>query len=53
VLSVTYTGSEIEDASRDIEPEQQIMLRFDLKHLGQFQTDASGIAGLLNSDSES
>lgn len=52
VLSVTYTGSEIEDPDRDIEPDQQIMIRFDLKHLGQFQTESS-IAGLLNSDSES
>ncbi len=37
-LSVTYTETFIQD--RDIEPQQTVMLRFELKHLGAFNVDS-------------
>ncbi|MEO1793321.1 MAG: LPS-assembly protein LptD, partial [Pseudomonadota bacterium] len=40
VLSVTYTESRIEDEN-GVDDDQTIMVRFDLKHLGQFQTSTS------------
>lgn len=51
VLSVSYQGSFIEDAENDIEQNSTIMLRFDLKHLGQFQT-TSNLSALFDSDNE-
>ncbi|MDQ8700391.1 LPS-assembly protein LptD [Hyphomicrobium sp. LHD-15] len=59
MLSATYSETFITDASRDIEPDQVVMLRFEFKHLGGFnyQTnvvdfmggeDASSIGGALN-----
>lgn len=59
MLSATYSETFITDESRDIEPDQVVMLRFEFKHLGGFnyQTnvvdfmggeDASSIGGALN-----
>ncbi|MEL6227096.1 MAG: LPS assembly protein LptD, partial [Pseudomonadota bacterium] len=50
VLAVSYTETRIEDESRDLEPDRTIMVRFDLKHIGQFQTNTS-INSLLEADS--
>ena len=36
MLSVTYQETFITDASRDIQPDQTVMLRFEFKHLGGF-----------------
>jgi LPS-assembly protein len=36
VLSATYSESFITDEKRDIEPDRTFMLRFELKHIGQF-----------------
>jgi LPS-assembly protein len=36
VLTATYIETRITDATRDIKPDQTIMLRFELKHLGEF-----------------
>ena len=41
VLTATYIESRIEDISRDIRPDRTIMLRFELKHLGEFGYTAS------------
>jgi len=38
-LSVTYNETFIRD--RDIEPDERVMLRFELKHLGAFDVDAT------------
>ncbi|RMF09930.1 MAG: LPS-assembly protein LptD [Alphaproteobacteria bacterium] len=38
-LTVTYSESFIRD--QDIEPEERVMLRFELKHLGAFDVDAT------------
>jgi LPS-assembly protein len=51
VLSVSYRGSYIEDKDNDITQSDTIMLRFDLKHLGQFQT-SSNLSALFDSDNE-
>lgn len=40
-LSVTYTETFVRD--RDIQPDERVMLRFELKHLGAFNVDAGGI----------
>ncbi|MGH6815440.1 MAG: LPS-assembly protein LptD, partial [Hyphomicrobiaceae bacterium] len=42
VLTATYTETFINDPSRDIVPDRSVMLRFELKHLGEFRykTDA-------------
>ena len=40
-LSVTYSETFIRD--RDIEPDERVMLRFELKHLGAFDVDAGGL----------
>lgn len=40
-LSVIYTETFIRD--RDIEPNQQVMLRFELKHLGAFDVDGPSL----------
>ncbi len=50
VLSVTYTSRNLENAAGDIENDDTVMLRFDLKHIGQFQTQA-GLDLLDGSDS--
>ena len=36
MLSATYSETFIEDVYRDIRPDQVVMLRFELKHLGGF-----------------
>lgn len=36
MLSATYAQSSIRDINRDIRPDQVVMLRFELKHLGGF-----------------
>ncbi|MGI9521285.1 MAG: LPS-assembly protein LptD, partial [Hyphomicrobiaceae bacterium] len=36
VLTTTYTQSNIEDPNRDITRDQTILLRFELKHIGEF-----------------
>lgn len=36
VLTASYTQTEYYDKARDIRPDQTVMLRFELKHLGQF-----------------
>ncbi|MGD9803685.1 MAG: LPS-assembly protein LptD [Hyphomicrobiaceae bacterium] len=36
VLTASYTQTHIDNPSLDIRPDQTIMLRFELKHLGQF-----------------
>ena len=36
MLSATYSETYINDPQRDIEPDQVVMLRFELKHLGGF-----------------
>jgi len=36
VLTASYIQTEINDPLRDIRPDQTVMLRFELKHLGQF-----------------
>ncbi|MEM1306579.1 MAG: LPS-assembly protein LptD [Pseudomonadota bacterium] len=51
VLAVSYSESRIDDPTRDVEPDQTVMIRFDLKHLGQFQTQ-SNIATLLEADGD-
>lgn len=40
-LSVTYTETFVRD--RDIQPDERVMLRFELKNLGAFNVDAGGI----------
>ncbi len=42
VLTASYTETFLRDVERDIEPDRTIMLRFELKHLGDFsyKTDA-------------
>lgn len=40
VLSVAYTSSYVDEAAPDIERDQTVSLRFSLKHLGEFQTNA-------------
>lgn len=40
VLSVAYTSSYVDDAAPDIERDQTVSLRFNLKHLGEFGTNA-------------
>jgi LPS-assembly protein len=42
VLTASYTQTHIENQALDIRPDQTIMLRFELKHIGQFsyKTDA-------------
>ena len=42
VLTATYTETFINDPARDIVPDRSVMLRFELKHLGEFRykTDA-------------
>ncbi|MDH3581507.1 MAG: LPS assembly protein LptD, partial [Hyphomicrobiales bacterium] len=42
-LSVSYNETFIRD--RDIEPDEQVLLRFELKHLGAFDVDASSVGG--------
>ncbi len=42
-LSVTYQEQFIRD--RDIEPDERVMLRFELKHLGAFDVDAGSVGG--------
>ncbi|MEM9028206.1 MAG: LPS-assembly protein LptD [Pseudomonadota bacterium] len=41
VLSVSYTSTNLDEAESDIENDQTVMIRFDLKHLGQFQAKSS------------
>ncbi len=36
-LSATYTRSGIDDPARDLEPDDTILFRFELKHLGAYQ----------------
>jgi LPS-assembly protein len=36
VLTATYIESHIVDVTRDVKPDRTIMLRFELKHLGEF-----------------
>jgi LPS-assembly protein len=36
VLTATYTETFIENAALDLRPDRTVMLRFELKHLGQF-----------------
>ena len=36
-LSATYTRSNIDDPARDLEPDDTILFRFELKHLGAYQ----------------
>lgn len=42
VLTATYTETFIENAALDLKPDRSLMLRFELKHLGEFKykTDA-------------
>jgi LPS-assembly protein len=40
-LSVTYSETFVRD--RDIQPDERLMFRFELKHLGAFDIDAGGI----------
>ncbi len=42
VLTATYTETFIENAALDLKPDRSLMLRFELKHLGEFRykTDA-------------
>ncbi len=47
VLSVSYSESFINDPSRDIKPDRSVMLRFELKHLGEFGTKSDAL-GFLN-----
>ncbi len=37
VLTLSYTATHITDETRDIHPDQSVMLRFELKHLGEFK----------------
>jgi len=55
MLSATYSETFIEDVDRDIEPDQVIMLRFELKHLGGFnyQTDVVDFMGGEDASSRS
>ena len=41
VLSATYTETNFNNEAEDLREDRTIMFRFDLKHLGQFQADAS------------
>lgn len=47
MLSATYSETYIDDPSRDIEPDQVVMLRFEFKHLGGFnyETNVVDFAG--------
>jgi LPS-assembly protein len=47
MLSATYSETFIKDATRDIEPDQVVMLRFEFKHLGGFnyETNVVDFAG--------
>jgi LPS-assembly protein len=47
MLSATYSETFIEDETRDIEPDQVVMLRFEFKHLGGFnyETNVVDFAG--------
>jgi LPS-assembly protein len=38
VLEVTYAETFIKDIKQDIRPDQKVMVRFELKHLGGFGT---------------
>ncbi|MEW5962551.1 MAG: LPS-assembly protein LptD [Pseudomonadota bacterium] len=42
VLTASYIETFVKDAARDLEPDRTVMLRFELKHLGEFRykTDA-------------
>lgn len=37
VLTATYTETFIENVERDLQPDRSLMLRFELKHLGEFK----------------
>jgi LPS-assembly protein len=41
MLSATYSETFIEDPTRDIEPDQVVMLRFEFKHLGGFNYETN------------
>jgi LPS-assembly protein len=36
VLTASYTETFIENAALDLKPDRTVMLRFELKHLGEF-----------------
>ncbi len=41
MLSATFQETYIEDASRDIQPDRSVMLRFEFKHLGGFNYNSN------------
>jgi LPS-assembly protein len=43
VLSATYSENFIEDPARDLKPDRTVMLRFELKHLGEFGTKSDNL----------
>lgn len=50
MLSATYTETYINDPTRDIEPDQTVMLRFELKHLGGFNYETNVVDFLGGED---
>jgi LPS-assembly protein len=50
MLSATYSETYIEDPSRDIEPDQVVMLRFEFKHLGGFNYETNVVDTLGGED---
>ncbi|MCC7250745.1 MAG: LPS-assembly protein LptD [Hyphomicrobium sp.] len=51
MLSATYSETFIEDASRDIEPDQVVMFRLEFKHLGGFNYQTNVVDFLGGEDS--
>jgi LPS-assembly protein len=43
VLTASYTETRIDDPSRDIKPDRSLMLRFELKYLGEFNYKTSAV----------
>ena len=50
MLSATYSETYIDDPTRDIEPDQVVMLRFEFKHLGGFNYETNIVDTLGGAD---
>jgi LPS-assembly protein len=47
VLTATYTETFINDPTRDIRPDRSLMLRFELKHLGEFNYKTDNLSNIF------
>jgi LPS-assembly protein len=53
MLSATYSETFITDPLRDIRPDRVVMLRFELKHLGEFGYSTDALSGVGISEQQS